>query len=42
MDDAAAVIASVLDKDTVMSLLQSRLKESEGEGHREVLDKDDN
>lgn len=42
MDDAAAVIASVLDKDTVMSLLQNRLKESAGEGHRVVLDKDDN
>lgn len=42
MDDAAAVIASMLDKDTVMKMLETRLKESEGAGHRVVLNKDDN
>ena len=40
MEDAAAVLASVLDKETIMTLLQNRLRESEGEGHREVLEHD--
>lgn len=40
MEDAAAVLASVLDKDTIMTLLQNRLRENEGAGHREVLDND--
>jgi hypothetical protein len=40
MDDAAAVIASILDKETIMTLLQNRLRENEGEGHRVELDHD--
>lgn len=40
MEDAAAVLASVLDKETIMTLLQNRLRENEGAGHREVLDND--
>lgn len=42
MEDAASALAAILDKETIMTLLQNRLRESEGEGHREVLDKDDN
>lgn len=40
MEDAAAVLASVLDKETIMTLLQNRLRENEGVGHREVLEQD--
>ena len=42
MDDAARVIASMLDKDTVLELLKNRLKESQFSDTRTVLDKDDN
>lgn len=40
MEDAAAALASILDEKTIMKLLQSRLRETEGEGHRETFDKD--
>ena len=42
MDDAAQVIASMLDKDTVLELLKSRLKEAQIPDTRTMLDKDDN
>ena len=42
MDDAAQVIASVLDKDTVLELLKNRLKEGQVPYNRTLLDKDDN
>ena len=42
MEDAATALAAVLDKETILTLLKNRLRETEGEGHREVLDKDDN
>lgn len=42
MDEAAAALAQVLDKETVLELLKDRAKRREGEGHREILDKDDN
>ena len=42
MEDAAAALAAVLDKDTVLELLRNRLKNSEGEGHCVELDKNDN
>jgi len=38
MDEAAAVLASVLDKETIMTLLQNRLRENTGN----VLDNDNN
>ena len=42
MEDAAAVLASILDKETIMTLLKDKLRENEGAGHRIELDKDDN
>ena len=42
MDDAAQVIASILDKETVLELLKSRLRESQIPANRTILDKDDN
>ena len=42
MEDAATALAAVLDKETILTLLKNRLRETEGEGHCEVLDKDDN
>lgn len=41
MDDAAAAIAAILDKETVLTLIQNRLRENEGTGHRTELERDD-
>ena len=41
MDEAAQVIASILDKETIITLLQNRLRENEGAGHRTDYEKDD-
>lgn len=41
IDEAALLLSQVLDKETVMELLRARIKEGEGLGHREVLDRDD-
>lgn len=41
MGDAAAVLARILDRDTVLELMRTRLQEPEGHS-RTVLDKDDN
>lgn len=40
MEDAAAVLASILDKETIMTLLQNRMRENEGAGHRTDLEHD--
>ena len=40
MDDAAAALAAILDKETILTLLQNRLRENEGEGHRIELNED--
>jgi len=38
MDDAAAALAQILDKETVLALLQNRLRENSGVGQNEVED----
>lgn len=40
MDEAAQAIAAILDKETVLALIQNRLRENEGTGQREVLEND--
>lgn len=40
MDEAAAALAAVLDKETVLALLQNRIRENEGAGHRTELNED--
>lgn len=42
MEDAANVLASLMDKETMLTILQSKLRETDGEGHRTELNKDDN
>lgn len=40
MEDAAAALAAILDKETIMTLLQNRLRENEGVGRRTDLEND--
>lgn len=40
MEDAAAALATILDKETIMTLLQNRLRENDGVGHRTESDND--
>jgi hypothetical protein len=40
MDEAAQAIAAILDKGTILALIQNRLRENEGAGQREVLEND--
>ena len=42
MDDAARVISTLLDKETVLELLKSRIKEAQVPDNRTMLEKDDN
>ena len=42
MDDAARVISTLLDKETVLELLKNRIKEAQIPDNRTMLEKDDN